>query len=166
MEDGKLPRKILLYSSPRQLELSKSAYFPTSRLPLTLKMRKVSNSNNHKKIKKEMINIMVMFLKSLSVLPGLELRRLLLSTLLFHKALKSLILASPQITKRLRKLDSMSSQPTFIVALKWRLFPKSFTKPSMDLSKRNWVSTTKFWRISAITVWIKNNTSTSNGLKT
>ena len=137
MEDGKLLRKILLYNSPRQLDLSNSAYFPTSRLPLTLKMRKVSNSNNNKKIKKEMINIMVMFLKSLSASPGLDLRRLLSSTLLFLKALKSLILASLQITKRLRKPDLMSSQPTFIVVLKWRLFLKSFTKPSMDLSKRN-----------------------------
>ena len=163
MEDGKLLKKILLYSSLKLLELTTSTSFQISKLPLTLRMRKVSNSNNNKKIKKEMTNITVMFPKSLSASQRLDLKRLLSSTLLSLKASKSLILASQQITKRPRKLDSTSSPPTFILAPRWRLYPKSFTKPFTDLLKRSWVSTTKFWKISAIIVWIRSNTSTSNG---
>jgi hypothetical protein len=75
MEDGKLTRKIPLYSFQKLLELTKFIFFPTSRLPLTSKM-KVRNSHNSKKTKKEKTNITEMFPRSLSVSPRMDLKRL------------------------------------------------------------------------------------------
>lgn len=131
MEDGNSLRKIQLYSSLRPLELTKFVCSPTLRLLLTSRMRKVSNSSN-KKINKEMTNITEMFPKSLFASQKLDLRKLFSSTLLSLKDLRLLVLVLPQVMKRLKKVDLMSSHPTLIVVQRWRLFPKSYMKLSTD----------------------------------